>query len=161
MSRFYVNCKPTTMDPEGMYLIGNLVIASVADLEIEGIGGLTFGADPIAMAAAFASHLAGRPVKAFSIRKAKKDHGVSGWLEGDIKGGGRVVVVDDVVTTGGSTIAAAERAAEEGLTVVRALVLVDRQEDDGMASVRKTVPDARAIVTASELMEEWERRKKA
>ena len=28
-SRFYVNCKPTTLSPRGMYLVGNLVFEAV------------------------------------------------------------------------------------------------------------------------------------
>ena len=69
-----------------------------------------------------------KPVNAFSIRKAKKDHGIAKWIEGDLAPGDRVVVIDDVATTGGSTIKAIERAREEGLVVDRAVVLVDRQE---------------------------------
>ena len=33
MSRFYVNCKPTTLNPRGMFLLGNLVFEQVKNLE--------------------------------------------------------------------------------------------------------------------------------
>jgi orotate phosphoribosyltransferase len=155
-SNFYVNCKPTTMHPRGMFLVGHLVMAAVHDIEVDGIGGLTFGADPIAMASAFASQLIGRPAKAFSIRKEKKDHGISRWVEGDLHKGDRVVVVDDVVTTGGSTIKAIERARSEGLEVVRAVILVDRQEG-GMEAVSQHVESVSAIVTRDDLLEKWNR----
>jgi orotate phosphoribosyltransferase len=151
MSRFYVNCKPTTMHPRGMFLTGHLVLAAIEDLQPAGVGGLTFGADPIAMAAAFASELKGRRVKAFSIRKAKKDHGIAKWIEGDLAVGDRVVVIDDVATTGGSTIKAVERAREERLIVERVVVLVDRQEG-GLDNIRQHVADARAIITRDELL---------
>lgn len=150
-SRFYVNCKPTTLHPRGMFLAGHLVLRAVEDLDLDGVGGLTFGADPIAVATAFASQLAGRPVKAFSIRKTRKDHGIVQWIEGDLVPGQRVAVIDDVATTGGSTVKAVERAREEGLEVVRAVVLVDRQEG-GMENVRRHVPDAVAVVTRDELL---------
>jgi len=154
MSRFYVNCKPTALDPRGMFLIGHLVFDAIRDLDVAGVGGLTFGADPVAMAAAFVSGLEHKPVKAFSIRKAQKDHGIAKWIEGDLVPGQPVVVIDDVATTGGSTIQAIERACSEGLKVVRAVVLVDRQEG-GLDNIRAHVPDARAIITRDELIERW------
>lgn len=151
LSSYYVNCKPTTLSPRGMYLVGHLMFEAIQDLHPQGVGGLTFGADPIAMATAFASELQGMPVHAFSIRKTKKDHGISQWVEGDLPAGARVVVIDDVATTGGSTIKAVERARENGLEVVRVVVLVDRQEG-GLDNIRKHVPDVRALITREELM---------
>lgn len=151
LSRFYVNCKPTTLDPRGMFLVGHLMFEAIRDIRPDGVGGLTFGADPIAMATAFASELKKQPIQAFSIRKSKKDHGIAKWIEGDLKAGARVVVIDDVATTGGSTIQAIERAREEGLEVVRAVVLVDRQEG-GLDNIGKQVPDVRSLVTRDELM---------
>ena len=61
-------------------------------LDVAGVGGLTFGADPIAVATAFASEIRGKPVNAFSIRKTRKDHGIVRWIEGDLAPGSRVVV---------------------------------------------------------------------
>lgn len=153
MSDFYVNCKPTTLSPRGMFLIGNLVFDAIRSVNPKGVGGLTFGADPIAMATAFASEIKGQPVNAFSIRKAKKDHGISKWIEGDLKPGDRVVIIDDVATTGGSTISAIERAREEGMEVIRVVVLVDRQEG-GMENIREHVKDAVALITREELVAE-------
>jgi orotate phosphoribosyltransferase len=155
MSQFYVNCKPTAMDPRGMYLIGHLVFDAIRGLNVDGVGGLTFGADPVAMATAFVSGLEQQPVLAFSIRKEKKDHGIAKWIEGDLFPGQRVVVIDDVATTGGSTLKAIERARSEGLIVVKAVVLVDRQEG-GMENIRAQVPDATAIITRDELMGAWQ-----
>ena len=151
MSDFYVNCKPTTLNPRGMYLIGNLVFDAIRDVNPRGVGGLTFGADPIAMAAAFVSELKGQPINAFSIRKTRKDHGISKWVEGDLKKGDRVVIIDDVATTGGSTISAIERAREEGLEVAKVVVLVDRQEG-GMENIKKLMPNAVALITREELV---------
>lgn len=151
MSHFYVNCKPTTLSPRGMVLIGHLVYEAIKDAGATGVGGLTFGADPVAMATAFVSELKNDPISAFSIRKSRKDHGIVRWIEGDVAPGQPVVILDDVATTGGSTIQAIERARGEDLNVVRVVVLVDRQEG-GMENIRRHVPDARAIVTRDELM---------
>ena len=154
MSRFYVNCKPTTMSPRGMFLTGHLMFQAMQETGASATGGLTFGADPIAMATAFTSELKGRPIKAFSIRKRQKDHGIVKWVEGDIQPGEKVVVIDDVATTGGSTIKAIERARSEGLEVIHAVVLVDRQEG-GLENIRGHVPTAAAIITRDELVTCW------
>ena len=154
MSQFYVNCKPTTLSPRGMFLTGHLMFDQIEGLAAEGIGGLTFGADPIAFATAFVSELKGKPVSAFSIRKTRKDHGIIKWIEGDVKPGQRVVVIDDVATTGGSTMKAIERARSEGLEVIKAIILVNRQEG-GLENIRQQVEDVSAIITRDELMEQW------
>ena len=156
MSQFYVNCKPTTLSPRGMFLVGHLVFENIKRLNPDGIGGLTFGADPMAMATAFVSELKGNPINAFSIRKTQKDHGIIRWVEGDMKPGQKVVIIDDVATTGGSTIKAIDRAGSEGLDVVKAVILVDRQEG-GVENIRQHVKDVSAIITRDELMEQFEK----
>lgn len=156
MSRFYVNCKPTTLSPRGMFLVGHLVFDIIKDLKPDGIGGLTFGADPMAMATAFVSELKGSPINAFSIRKTQKDHGIVKWVEGDLQPGQRVVIIDDVATTGGSTIKAIERAGSEGLDVVKAVILVDRQEG-GLENIRQHVRDVAAVISRDELMKQYKK----
>jgi orotate phosphoribosyltransferase len=154
MSHFYVNCKPTTLSPRGMFLVGHLLYERLQGVGVTAVGGLTFGADPVAFAAAFASELSQNPIKAFSIRKNQKDHGIVKWVEGDVQQGERVAIVDDVATTGGSTITAIERARTEGLEVIKAVVLVDRQEG-GLENIRKHVSDVSGIVTRDELLARW------
>ncbi len=151
LSQFYVNCKPTTLSARGMYLAGHLVFEKIRDLDVVGVGGLTFGADPIAVATAFVSELKHKPISAFSIRKNRKDHGIVRWIEGDLKPASRVVIIDDVATTGGSTVTAIERARSEGLVVVKVVILVDRQEG-GIENIRKHVADVSTIVTRDDLM---------
>ena len=121
---------------------------------MSGVGGLTFGADPLAVAAAFASEINAQPIDAFSIRKTKKDHGIIRWIEGEIHPGQRVAIIDDVATTGGSTIKAIERARSEGLEVVKAVVLVDRQEG-GLENIGRYVDAVSRIITRDELMAQW------
>lgn len=151
MSRFYINCKPTTLSPRGMFLAGHLVFDAIKDQQITGVGGLTFGADPVAIATAFASELQQEPIKAFSIRKTKKDHGIIKWIEGDILPGEKVAIIDDVATTGGSTIKAIKRARSEGLEVVKVVILVDRQEG-GIKNIQKEIKNVSAIITRDDLL---------
>lgn len=154
MSNFYINCKPVTLNPRGMFIIGHLVFDAIKDSNIAGVGGLTFGADPIAVATAFVSGLKEKPVDAFSIRKTIKDHGIIRWIECDLKRGSRVAIIDDVATTGVSTITAVERARSEGMEVVKAVILVDRQEG-GLDNIREHISDVTAIVTKDELLACW------
>jgi orotate phosphoribosyltransferase len=108
----------------------------------------------LAVATAFASELKGKPINAFSIRKTRKDHGIVRWIEGDIQPGEPVVIIDDVATTGGSTIKAIERARAEGLNVIQAVILVDRQEG-GLENIRKHVSNVSSIITRDELVERY------
>jgi orotate phosphoribosyltransferase len=88
------------------------------------------GADPIALAVAMASSMAGDspPVQAFVVRKQAKEHGRGKRIEGNFTPGSTVVVVDDVITTGDSTLKAIEAIEAEGGKVAFALILVDRLE---------------------------------
>ena len=138
-----------------MYLAGQLIFDEIKGSEVSAVGGLTFGADPLAVAAAFASEINARPINAFSIRKTKKDHGIVRWIEGDIQPGQRVAIIDDVATTGGSTIKAIERARSEGLEVVKSVILVDRQEG-GLDNIQRHVADVSCIITRDELMACWQ-----
>ena len=154
-SQFYVNCKPVTLCARGMFLAGHLLFDAIKDDDVAAIGGLTFGADPLAVATAFTSELKARPIDAFSIRKTRKDHGMIRWIEGDIQRGERVAIIDDVATTGGSTLKAIERARAEGLEVVRAVILVDRQEG-GVENIKQHVSKVSSIITRDELIERYQ-----
>jgi orotate phosphoribosyltransferase len=134
LSDYYIECSLTTTNPLAIPLIGALVHGRVPDAAVA-IGGPTMGADPIAAAAAFHSAATAHPVAWFSVRKAAKEHGATRWLEGSVKPGDAVVVVEDVITSGGSLIEAVRKCREEDLKVLRAIVLVDREEDGGRARV--------------------------
>ncbi len=155
MSQFYINCKPVTLSARGMFLAGHLLYESIKDDDVTAVGGLTFGADPLAIATALTSELQGKPINAFSIRKTRKDHGLVRWIEGDIQPGERVAIIDDVATTGGSTIKAIERARSEGLEVVRVVIFVDRQEG-GLDNIRQHVSRVSRIISRDELVERYQ-----
>ena len=158
-SCFYFNCKKVTLDPEGQYLIGNLVLRAIRDLAPHAVGGLTLGADPIANAVAYASWVEKCPIQSFVVRKKQKDHGTAALIEGKVKAGDRVVVVDDVVTTGSSTLQAVEACRAAGLEVVKVVALLDRQEMNGRENILKEVPLVEAVVTRDEIMELYKARK--
>src|SRR3972149_2253183 len=156
-SRFYIDCKNTTLSPEGLVLVGEVVYNMIADLDVDGIGGLSFGADPIAISTATIAKLRGKPIKAFSVRKEPKEYGTQRYIEGLAKRGDKVVIVDDVITTGSSTLTAIRLAKEAGLNVIKVIVLVDRQEG-GRENITNEGFDVEALFTKNDLMSLYERK---
>jgi orotate phosphoribosyltransferase len=154
LSRYYVNCRIVTLNPEGMVLIGNLIFDKICDSAINAIGGPSLGANPIADAVAMISYQKGKVIKPFYVRERVKDHGVVKKIEGNILKGDRVVIVDDVITTGRSTIRAIECAQEEGLVVVKVIALVDREEG-GREAIEQCVTGCESLITMSDLMENY------
>jgi orotate phosphoribosyltransferase len=118
------------MSPEGMSLIGQLGLTALQDAgwEVDSVGGLTLGADPIAYAIAYTSALKDIPIRAFSVRKQTKTHGMARLIEGPFQAGDRTAIVEDVITTGNSALQAAEAVNSAGGVVVGVLALVDREE---------------------------------
>jgi orotate phosphoribosyltransferase len=142
-SNFYIDCKQAVLTPEGHAATGTLIcdLLSARAPEVQAIGGLTMGADPIASATATISFLNGRPLTAFYIRKEPKGHGTQKWIEGDknVPAGTKVAIVEDVCTTGASTLKAIERARLHALDVRCVVTLVDREEG-GRETIEKEAP---------------------
>ena len=155
-SDFYFDGKQTTLHSEGGFLVGKLFYEAIKDVEnVQAVGGITMGADPIATATSIVANLAGRPMHAFIIRKEPKGHGTGQWLEGrkNLPAGTRVVIVEDVVTTGGSSMKAVRRAEEEGLVVLGIVTLVDREEG-GRENIEAEGYWLKALFTKSQLVGE-------
>jgi len=135
-SNYYVDCKLTTLNPEGALLVGQVLYemidekASSLGIKIDAVGGLTMGADPVALAIGMASvrHNPLGYYEIFSVRKTAKTHGQNKLIEGNFQRGNHVVVIDDVVTRGDSTLQAIQAVEQAGGSVDFVAVLVDRQE---------------------------------
>jgi orotate phosphoribosyltransferase len=142
-SNFYIDCKQAVLTAEGHFLVGSLLNRVLAEQarDVEAIGGVTMGADPLASAVATLSFISGRPLTAFYVRKEPKGHGTGQWLEGtkSLRPGMRVAILEDVVTTGGSALKAIARAREFGLEVSVILGLVDREEG-GRETLEREAP---------------------
>ena len=122
-AQYYVDAKRAILLPAGFRALGELVRAEAERVGATAVGGMTMGADPVACAAL----AAGAPVKAFFVRKDKKQHGLQRWVEGPLlEPGERCLVVEDVVTTGGSTVQAIDRVREEGLAIAGVTAVLDR-----------------------------------
>lgn len=124
-AQYYVDAKRAILRPAGFRALGELVAEEAGRVGATAVGGMTMGADPVACAAL----AAGAPVKAFFVRKDRKQHGLERWIEGpELEPGERCLIVEDVVTTGGSTLKAIERVREEGLQIAGVVSVLDRLE---------------------------------
>src|SRR4051794_26472449 len=153
---YYVDLRRITLDAAAAPLIGPAMLELTKDLEYDAVGGLTLGADPVAMSMLHAAAQEGRTLDAFVVRKAEKTHGLQRRIEGpDVKGrrvlavedtsttggagvtaggalregragGGAGAGVEDTSTTGGSVLTAVEALREAGAEVVAVAVIVDR-----------------------------------
>lgn len=152
-SDLYIDCRRTTMHPEGLALIGPLGLHAIgeANWHADSVGGLTLGADPVSYAIAYASQLAGLPVRAFTVRKEAKSHGTGKLIEGAYEVGDRVVVVEDVITTGGSALRAAEAITAAGGHVIGVLAVVDREEG-GREAIERAGYGVETLATAREIV---------
>ena len=129
-AQYYVDAKRALLLPAAFGALAELVAAEAERLGATAVGGTTMGADPIACAAL----AGGADVKAFFVRKDRKEHGLQRWVEGPLLGPGeRCLVVEDVVTTGGSTMHALERLREDGREVVGVVSVLDRLAGGGAA----------------------------
>jgi orotate phosphoribosyltransferase len=129
-AQYYVDAKRAILRPAGFLALGELVAEQARHSGATAVGGMTMGADPIACSAL----AAGADVKAFFVRKERKEHGLQRWIEGpELEPGEACLVVEDVVTTGGSTIAAIERIREEGFEVAGVVSVLDRLAGGGEA----------------------------
>ena len=139
-STFYIDLKATTLHPEGAWLIGREAVRVVHEsgLAVQGVGGLTLGADPLATAVSLASRESGDFWPAFIVRKESKGHGTGRFIEGieNLKPGARLLVLEDVVTTGGSSLIAIQRLRDAGYHPLAVLTVVDRQQGGAEAFER-------------------------
>lgn len=133
VSDWYLDARQTTFDGAGARLVGEAVL-SVLDREVLAVGGMTMGSDPIAVATAMTAAEQRRVLKAFSIRKEEKDHGIGGRLVGPVDNSMPVAVVEDTTTTGAAAVEAARYLLDLGFEIVQAIALVDRSEGKARAN---------------------------
>lgn len=152
-SNFYIDARLTTMSPEGLSIIGPLGLATLRQVgwDVDAVGGLTLGADPISYAISYASAGSDHPLKAFTVRKEAKTHGTGKLIEGPLRPGDRVVVIEDVITTGDSALRAIEAVRNAKASVSGLMALVDREEG-GRQAIEATGVNVVSLVTASQII---------
>lgn len=130
-SDFYIDIKSLLFQAEPLTLIGRCMLSAISRAygDIDCIGGLELGSVPLSSAISITSvthSVTGDPVHHFAIRKTPRTHGTKSQIEGVCEG--KVILVDDVLTTGGSLVKARDALFREGMTILGAAVVVDREE---------------------------------
>jgi orotate phosphoribosyltransferase len=124
-SEWFLDTKQTACRPDGILAVADVALEELP-IDIDAIGGLTMGADPVAFGIAAVAATRGRVLRSFSVRKVAKDHGVTGRIAGALHPGDRVAIVEDTVTRGTSIFEAVEAVREFGAIPVFITVIVDR-----------------------------------
>jgi len=153
MSPYYIDCRALLAHPRPRYLVAQLSFDILKTLEIDTIGGLEIGAIPLATTISDYGYTA-RPSKewrTFVVRKQAKDHGLGKLIEGGSSPGDQALIVDDVLTSGNSVIKAISAGQEVGLTIKHALVVVDRQEQQGKETIENHNVQLFSLLTLEDL----------
>jgi len=130
-SSYYIDAKETTLNPEGLFLVGKLMYAMTREIpDIQAVGGVSIGGDPLVCSVVLESYNRKDNLVGFLIRKEPKGHGTNRWVEGgkNLKTGMNVVILEDVVTTGGSSLKAIDATEKEGYKVRGIVAILDRLE---------------------------------
>lgn len=152
-SSYYLDGKQIILSAEGLSLAARCLLGNLtaSGLDADAVGGLSFGAAPIAAAvSAFSWHGHRSPLASFIVRKEPKQHGTQSRIEGPFREGLKTIIVDDILTTGSSLLSAAAAVREAGGRVLAAYVLVDRQEGGREAVEVQGYPLA-ALLTRADL----------
>jgi orotate phosphoribosyltransferase len=123
---WYVDLRRVLLDGRAARLAGRVMLDLTSGLTFAAVGGLTLGADPVAVAMMHAAAEQGRKLNAFIVRKDGKAHGLQRRIEGPEVVGLPVLAVEDTSTTGNSVLAAVDALTEAGAKVVGVAVVVDR-----------------------------------
>ena len=127
-SSHYLNCKPVSLNGEGLNLISDLFL-DLKDSRSKTVAGMTLGADPLVSGLIVKAASQGDYLNGLIIRKEIKSYGTQAGIEGPLlKSGTLVTVLEDVVTTAGSVIKAIKKLRENNYLVKEVLSIVDRQE---------------------------------
>jgi orotate phosphoribosyltransferase len=146
---WFIDGKQTACRPDGILLIADVALALLPD-DIDAIGGMTMGADPVAFGVAAVAASRGRLLRCFSIRTQAKDHGVEGRVAGALQPGDRVALTEDVATRGTSIMEAADVVRAFGAVPALVMPMVDRGGAGAALAEAAGVP-WRPMVTAADL----------
>lgn len=143
-TEYYVDKYRFETDPASLKHVAS---AFAERLDGETLAGVALGAVPLVTATSLAT---GLPY--VIVRKQQKGYGTGNRIEGALPESGEVVVLEDIATTGTSALEAVEALRDEGVTVTRVLVVVDREEG-AAETFEGTNVELEALLTASDLLD--------
>lgn len=156
-SDFYIDCKQTILIPRGSCLVGGCFshMISIASCAVQGVAGVTLGADPLVTATSIMGLQWGLNLPQIIIRKESKGHGTGKQLEkaGTVLENSPLALLDDVLTTGGTTFNVGIRALKnDGHDAKIILLVVDREEGGREFLAEKGYNNVHAIFTKTQLL---------
>ncbi len=152
-SDYYFDCRQTALHPQGGRLMGQLFLHLLQGRDVDGVAGMTLGADPLVSSVSVLSAETDKPLPAIIVRKEAKGHGTKQFCEGlaNFAPGGKVALLEDVVTTGGTLVKVVERIRDAGLEVSCVLCVLDREEG-GRETLAAAGFELESIFTRNELL---------
>jgi orotate phosphoribosyltransferase len=151
-STWFLDAKQTACRADGIVAVTDAVLDAFDDVlgEIDAIGGLTMGGDPVAYGVAAVAATRGHRLRSFSVRKEAKQGGITGRIAGALEPGDRVLVTEDATTRGTSLMEAAEQIEAFGASPVWMTVIVDRGGTCAAMAAERSI-DYRPLLTAPDL----------
>ena len=151
-STWFLDTKQTACRGDGIVAVTDALIERLgSDLEdVDAIGGLTMGSDPVAFGVAAVLATRGYVVRSFSVRKEAKQGGITGRIAGALEPGDRVLVTEDTTTRGTSLMEAAEQVRRFGAEVSLMTAVVDRGGTCAAMAAERGI-DYRPLLTAPDL----------
>lgn len=151
-SNWFLDTKQTACSPEGIIAVADAIEEVFADVldDIDAVGGLTLGADPMAYGVSAVLAVRGRTIRSFSVRKEAKAGGITGRIAGALRPGDTVLVTEDTTTRGVSLMEPADEIAAFGAKPVFMSVIVDRGGTCAAMAQERGI-DYRPLLTAPDL----------
>jgi orotate phosphoribosyltransferase len=151
-SSWFLDTKQTACRADGIVAVTDAVIEVFADVfgDIDAIGGLTMGSDPVAYGVAAVAATRGHRLRSFSVRKEPKLGGITGRIAGALSPGDRVLVTEDTITRGVSLMEAADQISAYGAVATWMTVTVDRGGTCAAMAANAGI-DYRPLLTAPDL----------
>ena len=153
-SDYYFDCRQTSLNPEGAWLIGSIFLDMLKDTDAKAVAGMTLGADPLITATSLLAYRHDMYLPALIVRKQTKEHGAGRQIEGlaNINPGDGVVLLEDVVSTGGSVLKACKAVEDAGLKALSVFCVLDREEPGGAEAFAQAGYELRSIFTRKQLL---------
>ncbi|CAI4230117.1 unnamed protein product [Auanema sp. JU1783] len=125
MTPIYIDLRRIMSHPKTLRLAAQSLCDIIISqgLKVDYIVGVPYAAIPLATLVADIMD-----IPMLMKRKEVKSYGTKKMIEGVFTTGGRAILIEDVVTTGESIRETAEGIREEGLEVVDAIAVLDRQQ---------------------------------
>jgi len=151
-SSWFLDTKQTACRADGIIAVADALFEVFSDVigEIDSIGGLTMGGDPVAFGVAAVGATRGLQLRSFSVRKEAKQGGITGRIAGALEPGDRVLVTEDTTTRGTSLLEAAAQVRAYGAEPVWMTVIVDRGGTCAAMAAAAGI-DYRPLLTAPDL----------